>query len=158
MKTILPLLSLLVSAAALAQTTVQVEDPWVRGTVTGQPATGAFMRLTPSAHARLVAARSTVAGVVEIHEMAMDGDVMKMRQIPGLDLAAGRTMDLKPGGYHVMLMSLKQPLKGGQSVPLTLIFEDERGKRFEQTLVAPVTALGAGNAAMPAAPASVARR
>lgn len=158
MKTILPLLSLLVSAAALAQTTVQVEDPWVRGTVTGQPATGAFMRLTPSAHARLVAARSPVAGVVEIHEMAMDGDVMKMRQIPGLDLAAGRTMDLKPGGYHVMLMSLKQPLKGGQSVPLTLIFEDERGKRFEQTLAAPVTALGAGNAAMPAAPASVARR
>ncbi len=57
-----------------------------------------------------------------------------------------------------MLMSLKQPLKGGQSVPLTLIFEDERGKRFEQTLAAPVTALGAGNAAMPAAPASVARR
>lgn len=158
MKTILPLLSLLVSAAALAQTTVQVEDPWVRGTVTGQPATGAFMRLTPSAHARLVAARSPVAGVVEIHEMAMDGDVMKMRQIPGLDLAAGRTMELKPGGYHVMLMSLKQPLKGGQSVPLTLIFEDERGKRFEQTLAAPVTALGAGNAAMPAAPASVARR
>lgn len=158
MKTILPLLSLLVSAAALAQTTVQVEDPWVRGTVTGQPATGAFMRLTPSAHARLVAARSPVAGVVEIHEMAMDGDVMKMRQIPGLDLAAGRTMDLKPGGHHVMLMSLKQPLKGGQSVPLTLIFEDERGKRFEQTLVAPVTALGAGNAAMRAAPASAARR
>ncbi|MBT9499644.1 MAG: copper chaperone PCu(A)C [Burkholderiaceae bacterium] len=158
MKSILPLLSLLVSAAALAQTTVQVEDPWVRGTVTGQPATGAFMRLTPSAHARLVAARSPVAGVVEIHEMAMDGDVMKMRQIPGLDLAAGRTMELKPGGYHVMLMSLKQPLKGGQSVPLTLIFEDERGKRFEQTLAAPVTALGAGNAAMPAAPASVARR
>ena len=158
MKSILPLLSLLVSAAALAQTTVQVEDPWVRGTVTGQPATGAFMRLTPSAHARLVAARSPVAGVVEIHEMAMDGDAMKMRQIPGLDLAAGRTMDLKPGGYHVMLMSLKQPLKGGQSVPLTLIFEDERGKRFEQTLVAPVTALGAGNAAMRAAPASAARR
>jgi copper(I)-binding protein len=157
MKTILPLLSLLVSAAALAQTTVQVEDPWVRGTVTGQPTTGAFMRLTPSAHARLVAARSPVAGVVEIHEMAMDGDVMKMRQIPGLDLAAGRTMDLKPGGYHVMLMSLKQPLKGGQSVPLTLVFEDERGKRFEQTLVAPVTALGAGNAAMGAAPVSAAR-
>ena len=70
------------------------------------------MRLTPSAHARLVAARSPVAGVVEIHEMAMDGDVMKMRQIPGLDLAAGRTMDLKPGGYHVMLMSLKQPAQG----------------------------------------------
>jgi len=157
MKEILPILALLVCAAAAAQTTVQVDDPWVRGTVAGQASTGAFMRLTPTAHARLLAARSPVAGVVEIHEMAMDGDVMKMRQIPGLDLAAGRTMDLKPGGYHVMLMSLKQPLKGGQSVPLTLVFEDERGKRFEQTLAVPVTALGAGNAAMRAAPASVAR-
>lgn len=157
MKALLPILALLAGTAAGAQTTVQVDDPWVRGTVTGQPATGAFLRLTPSAHARLVAARSPVAGVVEIHEMAMDGDVMKMRQIPGLDLAAGRTMDLKPGGYHLMLMSLKQPLKDGQSVPLILVFEDERGKRFEQALVAPVAALGAGNAAMRAAPASAAR-
>jgi periplasmic copper chaperone A len=157
MKRILSVLALFMGTAAAAQPTVQVDDPWVRGTVAGQPSTGAFMRLTPTAHTRLVAARSPVAGVVEIHEMAMEGDVMKMRQIPGLDLAAGRTMDLKPGGYHVMLMSLKQPLKGGQSVPLTLVFEDERGKRFEQTLTAPVTALGAGNAAMRAAPASAAR-
>lgn len=157
MKTFLSILALSLGTAAAAETTVQVEDPWVRGTVTGQPATGAFMRLTPSAHTRLVAARSPVAGVVEIHEMAMDDNVMKMRQIPGLDLAAGRTMDLKPGGYHVMLMSLKQALKGGQTVPLTLVFEDERGKRFEQTLVAPVTALGAGNAAMRAASAPTSR-
>jgi copper(I)-binding protein len=82
-----------------AQTTVKVDDAWVRGTVAQQKATGAFMRLTPEKNARLVAASSPVAGVVEIHEMAMENDVMKMRQIPGLDLAAGRTMDLKPGGY-----------------------------------------------------------
>lgn len=147
MRTLLATLVLLVSSAALAQTSVRIDDPWIRGTVPGQSSTGAFMRLTPSAHARLVAARSPVAGVVEIHEMAMEGDVMKMRQIPDLDLAGGRSMDLRPGGYHVMLMSLKQTLAGGQSVPLTLEFEDERGKRFEQEIVAPVTALGAGNAA-----------
>ena len=129
-----------------AQTTVKVDEPWVRGTVAQQKATGAFMRLTPEKNARLVAASSPVAGVVEIHEMAMENDVMKMRQIPGLDLAAGRTMDLKPGGYHVMLMDLKQQMKGGDVVPITLVFEDSAKARFTQVIQAPVTALGAGNA------------
>jgi copper(I)-binding protein len=140
---------LALSFTAWAQTTVKVEDAWVRGTVATQKATGAFMRLTPSANARLVAVQSPVAGVAEIHEMAMENDVMKMRQIPGLDLAAGRTLELKPGGYHVMLMDLKQPLKGGDSVPLTLVFEDAAKKRFTQELKVPVTALGGGNAPMP---------
>jgi copper(I)-binding protein len=136
---------LAVTASAWAQTAVKVEDAWVRGTVSAQKATGAFMRLTPSTNARLVAAQSPVAGVVEIHEMAMEQDVMKMRQIPGIDLAAGRTVDLKPGGYHVMLMDLKQQLKGGDSVPITLVFEDDAKKRFTQEVKAPVTALGGGN-------------
>jgi copper(I)-binding protein len=136
---------LAITSTAWAQNTVKVEDAWVRGTVASQKATGAFMRLTPSVNARLVAAQSPVAGVVEIHEMAMEKDVMKMRQIPGLDLAAGRTLDLKPGGYHVMLMDLKQPLKGGESVPITLVFEDDAKKRFTQDIKAPVTALGGGN-------------
>lgn len=140
---------LAITTAAWAQTTVKVEDVWVRGTVATQKATGAFMRLTPSTNARLVAAQSPVAGVVEIHEMAMEKDIMKMRQIPGLDLAAGRTMELKPGGYHVMLMDLKQQLKGGEQVPITLVFEDDAKKRFTQAVQAPVTALGGGNAPMP---------
>lgn len=136
---------LALAAGAWSQTTVKIEDPWVRGTVPAQKATGAFMRLTPSANARLVAAQSSVAGVVEIHEMAMVDNVMKMRQIPGLDLAAGRGMELKPGGYHVMLMELKQQLKGGDVVAITLVFEDEARKRFTQDIKAPVTALGGGN-------------
>ena len=135
---------LAITSAAWAQTVVKVEDAWVRGTVAQQKATGAFMRLTPSANARLVAAESPVAGVVEIHEMAMERDVMKMRQIPGLDLAAGRTTELKPGGYHVMLMDLKQPLQAGQNVPITLVFEDAAQQRFTQQIAAPVQALGAG--------------
>ena len=148
MKHILTALLLTLSASAWAQTAVKIEDAWVRGTVAQQKATGAFMRLTPSQNARLVAASSPVAGVVEIHEMALQNDIMKMRQIPGLDLAAGRTMELKPGGYHVMLMDLKQPMKGGDVVPITLVFEDAAGKRFSQDIQAPVTALGGGNAPM----------
>ena len=136
----------LFTLTATAQTTVK--DAWVRGTVAQQKATGAFMRLTPEKNARLVAASSPVAGVVEIHEMAMENDVMKMRQIPGLDLAAGRTLDLKPGGYHVMLMDLKQQKKGGDVVPITLVFEDDAKKRFTQEIKAPVTALAGGNGAM----------
>ncbi|HMN93581.1 MAG TPA: copper chaperone PCu(A)C [Hydrogenophaga sp.] len=136
---------LAITTAAWAQTVVKVEDAWVRGTVATQKATGAFMRLTPSANARLVAAESPVAGVVEIHEMAMEKDVMRMRQIPGLDLAAGRTTELKPGGYHVMLMDLKQPLQAGQNVPITLVFEDAARQRFTQQIAAPVQALGAGH-------------
>jgi len=134
---------LAIGAAASAQTTVKVEDAWVRGTVAAQKATGAFMRITPSANARLVAAESPVAGVTEIHEMTMDKDVMKMRAIPGLDLAAGRVTELKPGGYHVMLMDLKQPVQAGQTVPITLVFEDSAKQRFSQTVQAPVQALGA---------------
>lgn len=135
------------SAVAGAQsTTVKVEDAWVRGTVATQKATGAFMRLTSSANARLVSISSPAAGVVEIHEMAMENDVMKMRQVPGLDLSAGKTTELKPGGHHVMLMDLKAPVAGGDTVRLTLTFEDAARKRFTQEVQAPVRALGAGAA------------
>lgn len=139
---------LALSASTLWAQTVKVEEPWVRGTVASQKATGAFMRLTPDKNARLVAASSPVAGVVEIHEMAMENDVMKMRQVSGLALAAGRTTQLKPGGYHIMLLDLKQQMKGGENVPITLVFEDEAQKRFTQDITASVTALGGGNAPM----------
>ncbi len=138
---------LAIAAPVWAQHTVKVEDAWVRGTVAQQTATGAFMRLTAPQNVRLVAAESPVAGVVEIHEMAMDKDVMRMRAVTGIDLAAGRTVELKPGGYHVMLMDLKQTVKAGDSVPLTLVFEDAGKQRFTQTLQAPVKALGQGGAA-----------
>ena len=116
-------------AAQLASAQTTVKDPWVRGTVPQQQATGAFMQITSAQGGKLVSASSPVAGVVEIHEMAMDGNVMKMRAIPGLDLPAGKAVDLKPGGYHVILMSLKQPLKDGETVPLTLVVEGKDGKQ-----------------------------
>ena len=140
-KTFIASIITLAMAPLFAQVTV--EDPWVRGTVPQQQATGAFMMLTAESDARLVAAESPVAGVVEIHEMAMENDVMKMREIPGLDLPAGQTMELKPGGYHVMLMQLKEQMVGGAVVPISLIFENSAGERFTQEIEAPVAPLGA---------------
>lgn len=133
------MLTALLALAVQAQTTVK--DPWVRGTVANQKATGMFAQITSTSGAKLVSATSPVAGVVEIHEMAMDGNVMKMRAIPGLELPAGKAVELKPGGYHVMLMDLKQELKVGQSVPVTLVIEGPGGKRETVEVKAPVKAL-----------------
>ena len=138
---------LAVSSTAWAQG-VSVADPWVRATVPQQQATGAFMRLTAERDVRLVSVSSPVAGVVEIHEMAMDGDVMKMRALPGgLPLKAGTPVELKPGGYHVMLLDLKQAVKAGDQVPLTLTLQGADGQTSTQQLNAPVRALGAGQPA-----------
>ena len=130
-------------AVAPAWAQVSVTAPWVRGTVQGQKATGAFMQLKSADGATLVAAESPVAGVVEIHEMKMEGNVMRMRAVPKIDLPAGRAVELKPGGYHVMLMDLKQPLKAGDSVPLRLKFQAKDGKPQEVEVKAEVRDLTA---------------
>ncbi len=135
----------LCSAAAFAQTTVK--DAWVRGTVAQQKASGAFMQITSAQGGKLVSVQSPVAGIAEVHEMAMDGDVMKMHALSGgLDLPAGKTVELKPGGYHVMLMDLKQPLKDGDSVPLTLLVEGKDGKRETLQVKASVKSFAAAPA------------
>ena len=133
--------TLLVAGAAHAQVTVQ--DAWVRATVPQQKATGAFMRLTAAQDARLVSASSPVAGVTEVHEMKLVDNVMKMRPLPALDLPAGQAVELKPGGYHIMLLDLKQPVAQGSTVPLTLVFETKDGQRTTQELQAPVRAVSA---------------
>ena len=130
----------LAAGASLAQ--VKVEDPWVRATVPQQRVTGAFMTLTASEPLRLVEARSPLAGSVEIHEMAMQGGVMKMRALPALELPAGKAVELKPGGHHVMLFDLKQQIKAGDSVPLTLVVIDPGGKRRTLEVSAAVRPLG----------------
>ena len=129
--------------AAFAQVTVH--DAWVRGTVAQQKATGLFAVITSAKDGTLVAASSPVAGVVEIHEMKMEGSTMKMRQLSaGLPLPAGQAVELKPGGYHVMLMDLKQQLRAGDTVPVTLVVEGADGKRENIEIQAPVRALGGG--------------
>ena len=136
----------LAAAPALSFAQVAVGDPWVRATVPQQQASGAFMTLTAPQGARLVGASSPVAGVVEVHEMKREGDVMRMRAIDGLDLPAGRAVKLEPGGYHVMLMSLKQTLNVGETVPLTLIFESADRSRQTVEVKAPERPLVTGSA------------
>jgi copper(I)-binding protein len=139
-----PLIALSFCLAALsasAQTTVK--DPWVRGTVPQQMATGMFAQITSAKGGKLVSASSPVAGVVEIHEMAMDGNVMKMRAIPSLDLPAGKAVELKPGGWHVMLMDLKQPLKAGDTVSVSLVIEGADKKRETVEVKAAVKSMAA---------------
>jgi periplasmic copper chaperone A len=133
--------ALAAAPAALAQ--VAVMDPWVRGTVAAQKATGAFMQLKSASDVALVGVSSPAAGIAEIHEMKMDGGVMRMAAVPRLDLPAGRIVDLKPGGFHVMLMDLKAPIKDGDKVPVTLTFQDKAGARFTTDVQAPVRALAA---------------
>jgi periplasmic copper chaperone A len=125
---------------AQAQTTIT--DPWVRGTVATQKATGLFVQLTSAQGGKLVAGSSPVAGRVEIHEMAVVDGVMRMREISSLELPAGKAVELKPGGYHLMLMDLKQPMKAGDMVPVTLVIEGADKKRETLEVKASVRPLG----------------
>lgn len=133
--------------AALAFTTglasaqvpaVKVDGAWARATVQGQKGTGAFMNITAKEGTRLVGLSSPAAGVAQVHEMKLENDIMKMRAVPSLDLPAGQTVQLKPGGYHVMLLDLKVPLAKDSTVPLTLRFKDAKGVESKLDLVLPV--------------------
>lgn len=127
------------SASALAQ--VSVSEPWIRATVPAQKATGAFMRVQAATPARLVGVQTEVAGRAELHEMAMQGQTMRMRRVDAVELPAGKPVDLASGGYHIMLMDLKRQVKEGESVELTLQVEDAAGKRQDVKVKAPVRPL-----------------
>ncbi|MDH1902476.1 copper chaperone PCu(A)C [Comamonas aquatica] len=137
---------------------VAAEGAWARASVAGQQATGAFVRLTAKEPLRLVGVRTPAAAVGEIHEMKMEGDVMRMRALDGLDLPAGQTVELKPGGLHLMFQQLKAPLQEGTQVPVTLVFQDAQGAESRLHLQVPVQrmapkggeAAGHGGHAMPA--------
>ena len=123
---------------------VEVKDAWVRSTVPGQKGTGAFMKITAKDGVRLVGVSSPAAGVGEVHEMKMEGDIMKMRALSSLDLPAGKAIELKPGGYHIMLMDLKQPMVKDSKVPLTLLFKDAKGVESKLELIVPVSSVAPG--------------
>ena len=132
------------SLVAAASEPVRVAGGWVRSTVAGQKGSGAFMTITAKEAVRLVGVSSPVAGVAEVHEMKMDGDVMKMRAVPALEIPAGGTVELKPGGYHLMLMDLKQSLTVGSTAPVTLMFRDAKGAERRVELKLPVAAAEPG--------------
>ena len=132
---------------AIAQ--VAVTDAWVRGTVTGQKGTGAFMQLKSPTDTALVAVSSPAAKIAEIHEMKLEGGVMRMNAMDKLALPAGKAVELKPGSYHVMLMELAKPLNEGDAVSLQLTFEDKAGRKTTQDVKAQVRPL-AGSRGTPA--------
>jgi copper(I)-binding protein len=135
--------ALLLAAATAAGAHTTVNEAWIRGTVAQQKATGMFAQITSAHGGRLVSVSSSAAGVAEVHEMAMEGGVMRMRAVAGgLELPAGKAVELKPGGYHVMLMDLKQSLNVGDLVPVTLVFEGADKKRETVELKVPVKQLG----------------
>jgi copper(I)-binding protein len=142
--------TLALASGPLFAQAIKVQDAWVRTTVQGQKGTGGFMKITAKDGARLVAISTPVAGVAEVHEMKMEGDVMRMRAVPALDLPAGITVELKPGGYHLMLQDLKTALPKDTTVPLTLTFEDTKGVRSTVDLKVPVAVNAPGASGAPA--------
>ena len=126
---------------------VNVQGAWARASVPGQSGTGAFMKLESASGARLVGVATPAAGVAQVHEMKMEGDTMRMRAVNGVDLPPRKVVELKPGGYHVMLMDLKQPMVAGSTLPLTLQFEDAKGNKSSLELKVPVLAAPPGAAA-----------
>jgi copper(I)-binding protein len=111
------------TASAAAAQSVKVANAWVRPTAPGQTSAGAYIELTSEAPAALVAAGSALAGRAELHSMSMDGGIMRMRALSRVELPAGQTVKLAPGGLHLMLLDLKQPLRTGDKVPLVLTIQ-----------------------------------
>ena len=131
---------LVLAGAGVHAQTVQVSDAWARASVPGQTATGAFMKITARQDSRLVGVASPSAGVAQVHEMKMDGAVMQMRALPnGLALPAGKTVELRPGGYHIMLMDMNASLPTGSTLALTLVFQDAKGAQSTLRLNVPVS-------------------
>lgn len=136
------LMSGAVMAAAAHAQTVDIQDAWVRATVAGQQATGAFMNITADQDMTLIGVSSPVAGVSQVHEMSMQNDIMRMSEMKaGLPLPAGQTVTLKPGGYHLMLMDLKQAVEVGQQVQVSLTLRDAQGQTSQRDLTLPAKPL-----------------
>src|SRR4051812_20577055 len=120
-------LALICIPAQAAQITV--EGAWVRPMVPGQTVGGAYFKIKSAATAYLVGASSPVAKAVELHQMSLENNVMKMRPVARLELPAGKPVELKPGGYHLMMIDVKHPIVAGERVPLKLTIEDSAGRR-----------------------------
>ena len=128
----------LLAAAAQAQP-ASVKDAWVRAPAPGQKVVGVYMEIVSRTNAALVAVASPLAARAELHRMALEDGVMKMRPLERIELPAGTAVKLAPGGLHVMLIDLKQPLQRGEKVPLTLtVLQLDSGSRSVFTIRAEV--------------------
>lgn len=148
-RTLFAAAAITLSMAALAEAPLKVEGAWVRSTVPGQQGTAAFMKLTADRPLQLVGVSTPVAGTADLHEMKREGDLMMMRPVGKLDLPPGRTVALTPSGYHLMLQDLKQPLRAGTTVPLTLVLRDAKGVQTQLELKLPVASRAPAATAAP---------
>jgi len=121
-------LAVLATGLNAAPPVVQINDAWARATVPGQKVAGVYLQIRSARDARLVSVQSEAAASAEIHSMSNERGVMRMRKLEALTLPAGETVALKPGGNHIMLLDIKQQLKSGEKVPITLIVQ-QRGKK-----------------------------
>ena len=121
----IPLLALILFAALPVQAQVQIDKPWARATAPGASVAGGYMviRNAGAATDRLVSASSPASAKVELHLHINDNGVMRMREVPGYDVPAKGSFELKPGGAHLMFMDIKRPFKEGEKVPVKLKFE-----------------------------------
>lgn len=139
MKFLPALLAMSVFATGAAADTIEVDAPWVRATAPGQQVAAGFMHLTADADMKVVGGESVLAESVELHIMRMENGVMEMRQLPEIALPKGETVKLSPGGLHVMFIGLKQRIRVGTRVPLTLKVQGADGKESELHLQLPVS-------------------
>lgn len=133
-------------AAAMAQTGaqtggVEITDAWARATPAGAETGAAYLTLLSPSGDRLTEITSPVADKIRLHQMTNDGGIMRMRDVAALELPPGKPVTLKPGGLHIMMTGLKQPLRPGQSVKLTLRFE-KSGAREVRAAVGKIGAMG----------------
>lgn len=124
--------------ACAAGADVVVSNAWVRATVSGQPVAAAYLDIRVPKAMQLVGVASPVAKRGEIHEMKNEGGMMKMRAVKAVDLPAGKTVSLAPGGLHVMLFGLAEPLTTGRKVTLELKLRRASGATFTHVIEVPV--------------------
>jgi copper(I)-binding protein len=135
------------AAGATAQSgNVTISDAWARATPGGAQTAAAYVTLQSADGDRLTGVATPTAQKAELHSMTMDGGVMKMRQVDGIDLPAGQAVTLKPGGYHIMLTGVAKPLQEGQSFPVTLTFA-KAGTRDVTVTVQKAGSMGPGGQA-----------
>ena len=130
-----------VYAQSAKVSSLQIDNAYTRATAPGQQVAGGFMKIENKGAAdQLISASSPAAGEVQLHEMAMEGNVMKMRQLKDIPVPAGGAVELKPGGLHLMLMNIKTPLAAGETIPVKLKF----AKAGEVEVKFQVNSMGAG--------------
>lgn len=122
-----------------AHAEISISNAWVKPTVPGQPVAGGYMTLVSDKDIDILEVSSPVAGKAEIHSMSMENNIMRMKKLERLQLKAGKPVELKPGGFHIMLMELKHQIKEGETVPISFVSQDGTSKKSTVTVKAMAT-------------------